>query len=52
MDAKAYHKILVSGINTAKSKLGHGFYFQQANDPKHTAKINKAYLETKAKQGN
>lgn len=52
MDAKMYHGILVSGINTAKARFGSVFTFQQDNDPKHTAKINKAYLESKVKQGN
>ena len=52
MDAKCYHSILVQHmIPSAQMLFGdnylQNFVFQQDNDPKHTARINKAYLANK-----
>ena len=51
MKKEQYHSILQchaipSGINL----IGHGFIFQQDNDPKHTSKLYNSYLELKKSQ--
>ncbi len=52
MDQKVYHSILVrKALPGGLKLLGRGFVLQQDNDPKHTAKLNAKYLQTKAKTG-
>ena len=51
MDAKMYHGILVQAVQQGKQILGKGFHFQEDNDPKHSAKINRDYLGRKEKDG-
>jgi hypothetical protein len=53
MDVKMYHGILVQGVKQAKEIFkGERFYWQDDNDPKHSAKINRGYLSRKEKDGN
>ena len=50
MDAKYYHKILSRHAVPSGTKLiEKGFVFQQDNDPKHTSKMCKKYLQNKEK---
>ena len=52
MDAKMYHGIAVQGVKQAKKIFdGECFYWQEDNDPKHSAKINRDYLSRKEKDG-
>ncbi|EFX82090.1 hypothetical protein DAPPUDRAFT_101484 [Daphnia pulex] len=52
MDAKMYHGILVQGVRQAKEIFkGERFYWQEDNDPKHSANINRGYLSRKEKDG-
>lgn len=47
-----YHSILArKAIPGGKQLLGAGFSFQQDNDPKHTAIMNKKYLQNQEKIG-
>ncbi len=48
-----YHGILVQGVRQAKEIFkGERFYWQEDNDPKHSANINRGYLSRKEKDGN
>jgi hypothetical protein len=52
MDQKYYHDILVRHAVPAGTKLiGPNFIFQEDNDPKHSAKLNRNFLDTKEKAG-
>lgn len=43
-----YVNILATNLSTSAEMMGiNDYYFQQDNDPKHTAKITKDYLQTK-----
>ena len=53
LEKTQFHKILVYQMRPSGERIfkGKQFWFQQDNDPKHTAKINKRYLMTKEKTG-
>lgn len=52
MRKEHYHSILSrKAIPGGKQLLGTAFYFDQDNDPKHTARINKKYLDNQEKKG-
>jgi hypothetical protein len=50
MDQDVYHNILVNQFMPSKDELfpDGDYIFQQDNDPKHTARKNKTYLESKS----
>ena len=48
LDQNGYHSILVrQALPSGKSLIGHGFIMEQDNDPKHTSKKCKDYLQKK-----
>ena len=49
MDQHMYHKILVNQLGPSVKELfpNSDYIFQHDNDPKHTARLNKRYLESK-----
>ena len=49
MDQHMYHKILVNQLGPSIKELfpNSDYIFQHDNDPKHTARLNKRYLESK-----
>jgi transposase len=52
MRKEQYHRILQnSAIPSGIGLAGYGFIFQQDNDPKHTSRLCKNYLETKEAEG-
>lgn len=52
MDKNYYHRILSRhAVPSGTRLIGQNFVFQQDNDPKHTSKLCKAYLESKEVQG-
>lgn len=52
MKKEQYHTLLCRhAIPGGKKLLNRGFIFQQDNDPKHTAKLNVRYLDSKVKSG-
>ena len=51
MDKRKYHSILqYHAIPCGKEVIGSNFIFQQNNDPKHTSKLCKNYLQNKEKE--
>lgn len=52
MQKEHYHEILQrSAIPSGIALIGYGFTFQQDNDPKHTFRLCKSYLESKESEG-
>lgn len=46
MNAEFYVNILKKRMTEVKSLMGRGWRFQQDNDPKHTSRLAKSYLES------
>lgn len=52
MTKEVYLDILKEHVlNCGTELIGEGFFFQQDNDPKHTAKVVKEYLRKKSEEG-
>lgn len=52
MTKQVYHTILVrQALPAGLSLLGKGFVFQEDNDPKHSAKLCRNYLQKKEDKG-
>lgn len=52
MKKESYHRILQnSAIPSGIGLIGYGFVFQQDNDPKHTSRMCRNYLESKEREG-
>ena len=52
LTAPKYKQILIHhAVSVGKSLIGNNFVFQHDNDPKHTARIIKRYLENKKRDG-
>ena len=52
MDQKVYHDILVRiAVKSGRHLIGQNFVFQEDNDPKHSARLNRNYLEKLEERG-
>lgn len=52
MTKSVYHSILVrQAVPAGLSLLGKGFVFQEENDPKHSSKLCRNYLQKKEDKG-
>ena len=52
MDKHVYHDILVRiAVKAERHLIGHNFVYQEDNDPKHSARLNRKHLSTLEDRG-